>query len=120
MVPNYDEALAFYVGKLGFELRQDTPLPAGKRWVLIAPDASAETCILLAQAVGPQQSTAIGDQFGGRVGLFLHSDDFERDHAAMQAAGVVFEEPPRHESYGTVAVWRDPFGNRWDLLQLAS
>ncbi|MCP9481937.1 VOC family protein [Shimia sp. CNT1-13L.2] len=118
VVPDYDSALAFYVDTLGFDLREDLPLEDGKRWVVIAPDGDAQTNILLAQADGYDQEAAIGNQFGGRVGLFLHTDDFARDHAAMVKAGVHFEEAPRYEAYGTVAVWRDPFGNRWDLLQL--
>ena len=118
VVPDYDEALAFYVGRLGFVLREDLKLSEEKRWVVIAPDAQSTTNLLLAQACGARQEAAVGDQFGGRVGLFLHTDDFERDHAAMLEAGVFFEETPREEDYGKVAVWRDPFGNRWDLLQL--
>lgn len=118
VVPDYDAALAFYVGKLGFVLREDRRLSAEKRWVVIAPDERSQTNILLARAATDVQRDAIGNQFGGRVGLFLHTDDFDRDYAAMLAAGVTFEEAPRDEDYGTVAVWRDPFGNRWDLLQL--
>lgn len=118
VIPDYDAALAFYVGKLGFALREDRPLGAEKRWIVIAPEADCQTNILLARAATDRQRDAIGNQFGGRVGLFLHTDDFARDHAAMLAAGVTFEEASRQEDYGTVAVWRDPFGNRWDLLQL--
>ncbi|PSL20495.1 VOC family protein [Shimia abyssi] len=118
VVPDYDAALAFYVDTLGFELRADIPLEDGKRWVLIAPDIDAQTNILLARADGETQINAVGNQFGGRVGLFLHTDSFERDYNAMRAKGVMFEELPRHEPYGSVAVWQDPFGNRWDLLQL--
>lgn len=118
VVPDYDAGLAFYVGRLGFELRADTDLGGGKRWVMVAPPG-AQTAILLAQADGPDQTAAIGNQSGGRVGFFLHSDDFATDHARMLAAGVQFDEEPRHEPYGSVAVWSDPFGNRWDLLQLA-
>lgn len=117
LVPDYDAGLAFYVGVLGFELRADTDLGSGKRWVMVAPPG-AQTAILLAQADGPDQTAAIGFQTGGRVGFFLHSDDFAADHARMASAGVRFEEEPRHEPYGSVAVWTDPFGNRWDLLQL--
>ena len=120
LVPDYDTALEFYVGKLGFDLREDTDLGDGKRWVVIAPDAEAQTNILLAQAADDNQRAVIGNQFGGRIGLFLHTDNFTRDHAAMLAQGVTFEEDPRHEPYGTVAVWRDPFGHRWDLLQLSA
>ncbi len=118
VVPDYDDAIAFYVGKLGFELRADIEL-GGKRWVQVAPPG-ADTALLLARADGPAQVAAIGNQTGGRVGFFLETDDFARDHEAMLAAGVEFEEAPRVEPYGTVAVWRDPFGNRWDLLQRAA
>lgn len=118
LVPDYDAGIAFYVGQLGFDLRADFDLGGGKRWVMVAPPGG-QTAILLAQADGPEQAAAIGFQTGGRVGFFLHSDDFAAEHARMIAAGVKFEEPPRHEPYGSVAVWLDPFGNRWDLLQLA-
>ncbi|WP_375264274.1 VOC family protein [Planktotalea sp.] len=117
VVPDYDAGIAFYVGTLGFDLIEDTQLSATKRWVLIAPKG-AQTRLLLAQADGPEQSAAIGHQTGGRVGFFLHTDDFVTDHARMLSAGVHFEEDPRHEPYGSVAVFQDPFGNRWDLLQL--
>jgi catechol 2,3-dioxygenase-like lactoylglutathione lyase family enzyme len=117
VVGDYDEALAFYVGKLGFELIEDTPLGPSKRWVLVAPPGG-ETCLLLAKAATPDQATRIGDQTGGRVFLFLHTDDFRRDHARMRDQGVVFLEAPRTEPYGTVAVFEDLYGNRWDLLQL--
>jgi catechol 2,3-dioxygenase-like lactoylglutathione lyase family enzyme len=117
LVPDYDAALDFYVGRLGFTLIEDQPQGA-KRWVTVAPPgASGGSALLLARAEGKAQRAAIGNQTGGRVFLFLETDDFARDHAAMKAAGVVFEEEPRHEPYGTVAVWRDPFGNRWDLLE---
>lgn len=119
VVPDYDAALSFYVGKLGFELIEDIPLTERKRWVLIAPPGG-EARLLLARADGPTQEAAIGNQTGGRVGFFLETDDFDRDHAAMLAAGVTFEETPRNEPYGRVAVWRDPFGNRWDLLEFRS
>lgn len=120
LVPDYDEGLAFYCGRLGFELIENTDLGGGKRWVLVRPKGATETALLLAKAEGERQSTAIGNQAGGRVGFFLFTDDFACDHAAMLAAGVEFLEPPRHEAYGTVAVFADPFGNRWDLLQPAS
>lgn len=116
VVPDYDAGIAFYVDQVGFTVLQDIDLGGGKRWVLLSPGGDAK--ILLAQANGPDQAAAIGNQTGGRVGFFLHSDDFATDHARMRAAGVTFEEEPRHEVYGTVAVWRDPWGNRWDLLQL--
>ncbi len=115
VVPDYDDAIAFYVGTLGFELRSDEDMGGGKRWVTVAPPG-AETALLLARAVNPRQSAVIGSQAGGRVGFFLCTDDFERDHARMRAAGVSFDEAPRDEPYGRVAVWRDPFGNRWDLI----
>lgn len=118
VVPDYDEALDFYVGKLGFELIKDSPAGPAKRWVVVAPQGARESRILLARAASPAQKAAIGAQTGGRVGFFLHSDDFDSDHARMLANGVHFEEAPRREPYGKVAVFRDPFGNRWDLLQL--
>ncbi len=117
VVPDYDAAIAFYCGALNFELLEDTDQGGGKRWVLVRPAGASETALLLARAVTDQQSAAIGQQTGGRVGFFLETDDFEVDHARMLAAGVHFEEEPRHEPYGTVAVFQDPFGNRWDLLQ---
>lgn len=114
VVPDYDEAIAFYVGTLGFRLVED--LDQGhKRWVVVGPPGGG-TRLVLARAEGAVQEAAIGNQAGGRVFLFLQTDDFARDHAAMRAAGVAFEEAPRHEPYGSVAVWRDPFGNRWDLI----
>jgi catechol 2,3-dioxygenase-like lactoylglutathione lyase family enzyme len=113
VVPDYDAAIAFYVGVLGFRLLEDIP-QGPKRWVRVAPEGG--TTLLLARAEGPEQAAAIGNQTGGRVGFFLETSDFARDYAAMLASGVVFEEEPRQEPYGTVAVWRDPFGNRWDLI----
>lgn len=114
VVPDYDAAIAFYVGKLGFRLTEN--LDQGrKRWVTVEPPGGG-TRLVLARAEGPDQQAAIGKQAGGRVFLFLQTDDFARDHAAMLDAGVMFEEEPRHEAYGSVAVWRDPFGNRWDLI----
>ncbi len=115
VVPDYDAGIAFYVGKLGFELVEDTDQGGGKRWVLVRPKGGGVS-ILLAQAKGEPQVAAIGNQTGGRVGFFLESDDFARDYKAFTEAGVQFEEAPRHETYGSVAVFRDPFGNRWDLL----
>jgi catechol 2,3-dioxygenase-like lactoylglutathione lyase family enzyme len=114
VVPDYDAGIAFYVGKLGFRLVEDVD-QGRKRWVTVEPPDGG-TRLVLARAEGPAQAAAIGNQAGGRVFLFLETDDFARDHAAMLAAGVVFEEDPRHEPYGSVAVWRDPFGNRWDLI----
>lgn len=120
VVPDYDAAIKFYVGTLGFTLNQDLPLGGSKRWVRVTPPGATGGSLILAQADGPDQQAAIGNQTGGRVGFFLVTDDFSRDHAAMLAAGVQFEESPRHEPYGTVAVWTDPFGNRWDLIEWAS
>jgi len=119
VVRDYDEAIAWYTRTLGFTLVEDTPLGAGKRWVLIAPPGSRETRLLLAQAKNDTERASIGHQAGGRVFLFLHTDDFARDHAAMLARGVKFHEAPRHEPYGTVAVFEDLSGNKWDLLQLS-
>lgn len=116
VVPDYDPAIAFFTQCLGFDLLEDTQLDDTKRWVRVAP-RGAETAFLLARAADDKQRAAIGAQGGGRVWLFLQTDDFARDHAAYCAAGVEFEEPPRHEPYGTVAVFRDPFGNRWDLIE---
>ena len=119
VVPDYDEGIAFYVGALGFDLVEDTDMGGGKRWVLVRPSGGG-AALLLARAVGERQAQAIGNQSGGRVGFFLSTDDFDADHARMTAAGVIFEEAPREEVYGKVAVFRDPFGNRWDLLQFAA
>jgi catechol 2,3-dioxygenase-like lactoylglutathione lyase family enzyme len=117
VVRDYDEALAFYAGVLGFALIEDTPMPAQqKRWVVVAPAGSAVR-LLLARAVGDEQAACIGKQAGGRVFLFLHTDDFWRDYREMQVCGVRFEKEPRQESYGTVAVFLDLYGNRWDLLE---
>ncbi|OYU40308.1 MAG: extradiol dioxygenase [Pseudorhodobacter sp. PARRP1] len=115
VVPDYESAIRFFCDGLGFRLTADID-QGDKRWVTVQP-AGGGVQIVLAQAVGARQQAAVGDQAGGRVWLFLHSDDFARDAARITAAGGVFEEAPRHEAYGTVAVWRDPWGNRWDLLQ---
>jgi catechol 2,3-dioxygenase-like lactoylglutathione lyase family enzyme len=120
LVPDYDLALDFYVGALGFDLVEDKTLGDGKRWVLVAPPGSRETRFLLARAKRPAERSTIGDQAGGSVFLFLATDDFVADHARLATAGVRFAEPPRHESYGTVAVFTDPFGNRWDLIEPAT
>jgi catechol 2,3-dioxygenase-like lactoylglutathione lyase family enzyme len=122
VVRDYDEALAFYVGKLGFTLVEDTYQPAqDKRWVTIRPPGAADdaTTILLARASQPQQEAFIGDQAGGRVFLFLATDDFARDHAAFSAAGVEWVRDPATHDYGTVAVFKDLYGNLWDLVQFA-
>lgn len=119
LVPDYDAAIAFYVSILGFDLVEDTQLGEGKRWVLVSPSGGG-TRLLLAKADGPEQQAAIGSQTGGRVSFFLQTDDFARDHAALSEAGVEFLESPRHEPYGSVAVFRDPFGNKWDLIEPAA
>ncbi|MEI6800921.1 MAG: VOC family protein [Pseudomonadota bacterium] len=115
LVPDYDRAIAFFCKGLGFTLTEDMPQGA-KRWVSVSPPGQSFR-VILARADTPAQQAAIGQQGGGRVWLFLQSDDFDADSAKIIAAGGVFEETPRHEPYGTVAVWRDPFGNRWDLIQ---
>jgi catechol 2,3-dioxygenase-like lactoylglutathione lyase family enzyme len=117
VVPDYDAAIAFYCYVLGFDLLEDTELGGGKRWVLVRPKGAKETALLIARADSLEQQAAVGNQTGGRVGFFLFTDDFDRDHIAMLAAGVRFLEEPRREVYGTVAVFADPFGNLWDLLQ---
>ncbi|MBN8480515.1 MAG: VOC family protein [Xanthomonadales bacterium] len=117
VVRDYDEAIDWYTRVLGFEVREDTPLGDGKRWVRVAPSGSEETSFLLARAANPEQQAAIGRQAGGRVFLFLHTDNFARDHARMQTLGVRFVESPRHEPYGTVVVFEDLYGNRWDLIE---
>jgi catechol 2,3-dioxygenase-like lactoylglutathione lyase family enzyme len=117
LVADYDEAIAWYTGKLGFELLEDSDLGGGKRWVLLAPPGSTETRLLLARAADDAQRAHVGRQAGGRVFLFLHTDDFQRDWQRMCAAGVRFREMPRHEPYGTVAVFEDLYGNAWDLLE---
>jgi catechol 2,3-dioxygenase-like lactoylglutathione lyase family enzyme len=118
VVQDYDAAIEFYCGRLGFRLIEDTPVESQhKRWVVVAPPGSTESRLLLARAVGDEQVSRIGNQTGGRVFLFLYTDDFWRDYRDYQAKGVVFVRPPREEAYGTVAVFRDLYGNLWDLLQ---
>jgi catechol 2,3-dioxygenase-like lactoylglutathione lyase family enzyme len=117
LVRDYDEAISYYTERLGFEIVEDSDLGDGKRWVLVAPPGSTETRLLLARAASNREASLIGNQTGGRVFLFLHTDDFQRDYAAFRARGVAFREMPREESYGTVAVFDDIYGNRWDLLQ---
>lgn len=119
VVRDYDEAIAFYVDTLGFNLIEDTYIAEqDKRWVLVAPPGSTECRLLLAQASRPEQEERIGNQTGGRVFLFLHTDDFWRDYENYKSRGIEFVRPPREESYGTVAVFRDLYGNLWDLLEL--
>ena len=117
VVPNYDEAIDFFTRALNFELCEDTPLGGGKRWVVVRPPGGIGSGLLLARADGQAQAARIGDQTGGRVFLFLETDDFEREHARMTAGGVRFVEAPRREAYGMVAVFEDLWGNRWDLIQ---
>jgi len=118
VVREYDEAIAFYVGVLGFTLIEDSFVTEqNKRWVVVAPPGSTESRLLLARASSAEQSARIGNQTGGRVFLFLYTDDFARDYQAYKAKGVPFVREPKKESYGTVAVFKDPYGNLWDLLQ---
>jgi catechol 2,3-dioxygenase-like lactoylglutathione lyase family enzyme len=119
LVPSYDEGLAFFVGALGFTVQEDVPLGAEKRWVVVSPSRRAGAAIVLAVPGDERQRERIGDQTGGRVGYFLLTDDFEKDYAAMRARGVTFLETPRSERYGAVAVFVDPWGGKWDLLQPA-
>ena len=113
----YDEAIGFFVGKLDFELVEDTDMGDGKRWVVVAPDSGAS--LLIARAVTDAEKTSVGNQAGGRVAFFLNTDNFDRDHANWLARGVKFREQPRHEMYGTVAVFEDLYGAPWDLIQPA-
>ena len=117
LVPDYDKAIAYYVGNLGFKLVEDTALSPTKRWVVVAPPGNGETGLLLAQADSANQQEAIGNQAGGRVFLILKTDDFDRDFARFKQAGVAFLEAPRLEAYGKVVVFRDAFGNKWDLIE---
>ena len=119
LVPDYDDAIAWFRAALGFELIEDAPLEAAKRWVVVAPPGGEGARLVLAKAADARQREAIGAAAGGRVAYFLETDDFARDHAAMRARGVRFLEPPRRETYGIVAVFADPWGGRWDLLQPA-
>ena len=117
LVPDYDEAIAFYVGKLGLRLVEDTPLSSTKRWVVVAPLGGSETGLLLAQADSQDQREAIGNQTGGRVFLILKTDAFDCDYARLIQAGIEFLEEPRMETYGKVVVFHDAFGNKWDLIE---
>lgn len=118
IIPDYDTAIAYYTGTLGFTLLEDID-QGHKRWVRIAPSTDAQTTIILAEPGTPAQRAAIGNQGAGRVWLFLATDDFATDHARFLAQGVLFEETPRDEPYGTVAVFADIFGNRWDLIEFS-
>ena len=115
VVPDYDEAIAFFTGAVGFALVEDSDMGGGKRWVVVGGEHGGN--LLLARAATEEQRAAIGHQAGGRVGWFLHTPDFAATHARMTAAGVTFHEAPRHEPFGTVAVFSDPWGNRWDLIE---
>jgi catechol 2,3-dioxygenase-like lactoylglutathione lyase family enzyme len=117
VVRDYDEAIAFYRDCLDFVLLEDTPLGGEKRWVRMAPRRDSSFSLLLGRAVNPEQAARVGDQTGGRVFLFLETDDFWRDYRQMLARGVTFVRPPSEESYGTVAVFADLYGNRWDLIE---
>ena len=120
LVRDYDEAMAFFTGCLGFALVEDTPLGDGRRWVRVAPSGDNGTALLLARAATAEQESRVGNQAGGRVFLFLHTDDFWRDYHALKARGVRFAEEPRQEAYGTVVVFLDLYGNKWDLVQPAA
>jgi catechol 2,3-dioxygenase-like lactoylglutathione lyase family enzyme len=117
VVDDYDEAIRFYTEKLHFNLIEDTPQSETKRWVLVAPQGSEECCLLLAKGVGEEQRSRIGNQTGGRVFLFLRTDDFWRDYQRMQSEGIKFVREPKNEDYGTVAVFEDLYGNLWDLVE---
>ncbi|MBA4197350.1 MAG: hypothetical protein C0459_07325 [Chitinophaga sp.] len=117
VVADYDEAIAFYTKQLDFVLKEDTMLSATKRWVLVSPPNANECCLLLAKAVGEQQTNTIGNQTGGRVFLFLYTDDFWRDYKKYISRGIAFIREPVEEPYGTVAVFKDLYGNLWDLIQ---
>lgn len=117
LVRDYDEAIAYYTKLLGFTLLEDSPRGPGKRWVVVAPPGSREAALLLARAATDAQRAAIGNQTGGRVFLFLHTDDFARDYAAYRERGVRFVEEPRDEEYGRVVVFEDLYGNKWDLIE---
>lgn len=119
VVDSYDRAKAFYCDALGFDCIEDAALPDGKRWLVVRPRGGAGASLLLAEASDETQRAAIGNQTGGRVGFFLETDDFTRDHRRFTEAGVVFREEPRHEPYGTVAVFADLYGNLWDLIERA-
>lgn len=117
LVHDYDEAIAWFTGAMKFDLIEDQPLGDGKRWILVGPRGGAGTRLLLAKAEGAEQVTAVGKAAAGRVAFFLYTDDFSRDHAAMLTKGVFFREAPRHEAYGSVAVFEDLYGNGWDLIE---
>lgn len=117
VIPDYDEAIQYYTGTLGFTLVEDEPREPGKRWVVVAPSRDRGAMLLLARAATSEQLSRVGNQTGGRVFLFLHTDDFDGDYERYRAAGVEFTETPRHETYGRVVVFRDRYGNKWDLIE---
>jgi len=117
VVKNYDEAINFYIQKLNFKLLEDTPLSETKRWVRIAPPGSSQTCLLLAQPKNEEEAKSIGNQTGGRVFLFLYTDNFWRDYPKMLKEDITFVRPPKEEPYGTVAVFEDLYGNLWDFIE---
>lgn len=117
VVRDYDEAIDYYTRVLGFELIEDEPRGPGKRWVLVRPRGDRGASVLLAKAANAEQASRVGNQTGGRVFLFLHTDDFQRDYTAYSARGVKFIEQPRYEEYGTVVVFEDIYGNKWDLIE---
>jgi catechol 2,3-dioxygenase-like lactoylglutathione lyase family enzyme len=117
VVRDYDEAIAYFVGVLGFDLLEDSRQSQDKRWVRVAPLGGTGASLLLARAAKPDQEARIGDQTGGRVFLFLHTDNFERDYQTLLSRGVDFTETPRDEEYGRVVVFRDLYGNKWDLVE---
>ena len=119
LVEEYDVGIDFFVNRLGFDLVEDTAMGGDKRWVVVAPPGDRSTAVLLARASDETQRAHVGFQAGGRVGFFMHTDDFEADHSRLTANGVNFLEAPRHEPYGTVAVFEDCSGNQWDLIQAA-
>ena len=120
LVREYDEAIEFFTGSLGFRVVENTRLEEDRRWVLVAPRGGHGVTLLLAKATGADQLSRVGNQTGGRVFLFLHTDDFWRDYRVMRSRGIEFVEEPRNEDYGTVAVFRDLYGNRWDLVERAA
>lgn len=119
VVDNYDRAKSFYCEGLGFDCVEDTAMPDGKRWLVVRPTGGNGAALLLAEATDDAQRAAIGNQTGGRVGFFLETDDFARYHRRFTEAGIIFQEEPRHEPYGTVAVFTDLYGNLWDLIERA-
>lgn len=118
LVDDYDRAIGFFVDKMNFLLLEDSPLEADKRWVVVAPKGNGNCSLLLARAIGNDQRKLVGKQGGGRVFLFLYTEDFYRDYSRMKANGIVFMEEPRREPYGTVAVFLDLYGNKWDLIEI--